>query len=495
MFARITTPDAPRSAQSPRDLGIFDAQRYLLRMKLGPKGIKIWCALLCAFALAMDVFAQDQTSAPLSEFQIQTQSFPAGVLTAAALSPDGSSVAGVFVNLTGRAPGPFDVTVTVKIWKVGTQDPIVTKQIFAGQDYDAVSDWKPWWGAPYSFAHYCDGGAGIMVVAPRGKFFYLDPHTLDILDATATNIGVRAGRRRAACAANSPRAVLAAYGGPIGNEGYGNGLIRAYDLRSGAVLQEWDMTQSSENFGDVAISPSGNAIAVSHVPINFWGFAKAIQNLTVFDVNTGKAALQVKTGHLPGRISFVGENRVATDDTLLHQPLMPRPTIRLWDSSNGKFIREFGDAANGARRFVGASSDGSVILGYIPTEKLRSGGFSTGLWGETVEQRFRMWDTTTGQTLATSPLLLPIMRAWPIGNLDPSLEVSANGRTVIVFWESPQLFPIDVFSMESPPTISDGRRQLSGDAPGLMPPSNAGLTRNSLPLAIAVAAVDGARVH
>ena len=87
------------------------------------------------------------------------------------------------------------------------------------------------------------------------------------------------------------------------------------------------------------------------------------------------------------------------------------------------------------------------------------------------------------------------MRAWPIGNLDPSLEVSANGRTVIVFWESPQLFPIDVFSMESPPTISDGRRQLSGDAPGLMPPSNAGLTRNSLPLAIAVAAVDGARVH
>jgi hypothetical protein len=37
----------------------------------------------------------------------------------------------------------------------------------------------------------------------------------------------------------------------------------------------------------------------------------------VFDVNTGKAVLQVKTGHLPGRISFVGENRVATVDTLL----------------------------------------------------------------------------------------------------------------------------------------------------------------------------------
>ena len=442
-------------------------------MKLGPKDIKIWCALLCAFALAMDVFAQDQTSAPLSEFQIQSQSFPAGVLTAAALSPDGSSVAGVFVNSTRIVPGPLDVTVTVQIWKVGTHDPIVTKQIFADQESDAVSEWSLWGGAPYSFAHYCDGGAGIMVVPPRGNIYYLDPHTLDILNVTATNIEIHASLR-AACAANSRRAVLAAYDGLFGKEGYGNGLIRSYDLRSGAILQEWNMTQSSKEFGNVAISPSGNEIAVSHIPINFLGLAKAIQNLTVFDVNTGKAVLQVKTRHLPGRISFVGETRIATVDTLLHQPLFPRPTIKLWDLSNGKLIREFGDATNGARRFVGASSDGSVILGYISTEKLRSGGFETGLWGETLEQRFRLWDSTTGQTIATSPLLLPIMRAWPIGNLDPSLEVSANGRTVIVYWRSPQQrFPIYVFSLESPPINSDGRRQPPGDAPGLMPPSNA----------------------
>ncbi len=462
-------------------------------MKRGPKDIKIWCALLCAFAFAMDVFAQGQSSAPLSAFQIQSQSFPAGVLTAAALSPDGSSVAGVFVNSTRTVPGPLDVTVTVQIWKVGTQDPIVTKQIFADQESDRVSEWSPWGGAPYSFAHYCDGGAGIMVVAPRGNIYYLDPHTLEILDVTATNIDVHA-RLRAACGANSPRAVLAASDGLFGNGGYGNGLIRAYDMRSGAILQEWDMTQDSYDFGNVAISPSGNEIAVSQVPTNFLGLAKAIRNLTVFDVNTGKAVLQVKTGHLPGRISFVGETRIATVDTLLHQPLSPRPTIRLWDLSNGKLIREFGDASNGARRFVGASSDGNVILGYVPTEKLRSGGFSTGLWGETLEQRFRMWDSTTGQTIATSPLLLPILSARPIG-IDPSLDVSANGRTVIVFWKSLQLFPIYVFSLESPPTTSDGRRQPPGYEPGLVPPSNAGLTRNSLPLAIAAAALDGARIH
>ncbi len=420
-------------------------------MKRGPKDIKIWCVFLCAFAFAMDAFAQGQSSAPLSEFQIQSQSFPAGVLVAAALSPDGSSVAGVFVNRRRKVSRPTDVAVTVQIWKVGTQDPIAAKQILADQENNFVSEYPPFQRARDSFAHYCDGGAGIMVAAPRGNIYYLDPQTLEILDVTATNIDVDAAILSAACGANSPRAVLAAHGGPIGNGGYGNGLIRAYDLRSGAILQEWNMTQSSEDFGDVAISPSGNEIAVSHVRMNSFGRAKAIRNLTVFDVNTGKAVLQVKTGHLPGRISFVGENRVATVDTLLHQPLFPRPTIRLWDSSNGKFIREFGDAPNGARRFVGASSDGSVILGYVPTERIRSGGWWAGPWGETLEQRFRMWDATTGQTIATSPLLLPILRAWQTEFLDPSLDVSANGRSLIVFWRSPQRFPIYVFSLESPP--------------------------------------------
>ncbi|MGA9986299.1 MAG: hypothetical protein WBP69_00860, partial [Terriglobales bacterium] len=155
------------------------------------------------------------------------------------------------------------------------------------------------------------------------------------------------------------------------------------------------------------------------------------------------------TGHLPGRIIFAGETQVATDDTVVPEPFFPHPKKKLWDASNGKLIREFGDPKFGARRFVGASSDGNVILGYIPKETLRAARSDP--WNETLEQRFRLWDAATGRTIATSPPFLPNLNSPSKGRneeRDPSLEVSANGRAVIVFWKSPwkETFPIYVFS-------------------------------------------------
>ena len=130
---------------------------------------------------------------------------------------------------------------------------------------------------------------------------------------------------------------------------------------------------------------------------------------------------------------------------------MPHPEIRLWDLSDGKLLRTFGDPKLGARRFVGASSDGNVILGYIPKETLHSGGgIEGGLWNQTLEQRFRLWDAATGQTIATSPPLLPI-ESSTIEGFDPSLQVSGNGHAVIVFWKSPrEILPLYVLSMAQP---------------------------------------------
>jgi WD40 repeat protein len=204
-----------------------------------------------------------------------------------------------------------------------------------------------------------------------------------------------------------------------------------YDLTSGTIIREWNLTKGRYPFGDVAISPSGNQIAVSYVPENSLGRSKAVENLELIDVNTGKVSLKVKTGHLPGRVSFAGETRVATDDTLEPQPLLPHPEIKLWDMSDGKLLRTFGDPKVGARRFIGASTDGNVILGYIPKETLHGGGgIEGGTWNQTVEQRFRLWDAATGETIATSPPLLPI-ESSTIEGFDPSLQVSGNGRAVI----------------------------------------------------------------
>ncbi|MFY9937526.1 MAG: hypothetical protein WAK33_11665, partial [Silvibacterium sp.] len=294
------------------------------------------------------------------------------------------------------------------------------------------------------FVQYCDNGLGILV-ATRGTLYYLNPQSLEVVHATATNTGGSALPERVFCAAKSPRAVLAVYAGAYCC------LVRVYDLTSGTLIREWNLTKGS-SFGDVAISPSGNEIAVSHVDTNVLGRSKAAENLEVFDVNTGKVSLRVKTGHLPGRISFAGETRIATDDTLEPQPLLPHPEIKLWNLSDGKLLRTFGDPKVGARRFVGASGDGNVILGYIPKETLHSGGgIEGGLWNQTLEQRFRLWDAATGQTIATSPPLLPIESSTLTG-FDPSLQVSANGRAVIVFWKSPrEILPIYVFSMTQTP--------------------------------------------
>ena len=366
--------------------------------------------------------------------EIRPDSAPGLYLEGAALSPDGEQVAAAF-----RRVGRTSIAINVRIWNVGTNEPIVSKELSSGESTPR----EQFIGAS-GFVQYCDNGSGILVAA-RGTLYYLNPQTLEVLHATATNLGDSAVPERVFCAAKSPRAVFAGYAGAYCC------VVRVYDLNSGRLIREWNLTKGRHPFGDVAISPGGDQIAVSHVAENSLGRSKAVENLELFDVNTGKLSLKVKTGHLPGRISFAGETRVATDDTLEPQPLLPHPEIKLWDLSDGKLLRTFGDPKVGARRFVGASRDGNVILGYVPKETLRSGGgVEGGSWNETLEQRFRLWDAATGETIATSPPLLPI-ESSTITGFDPSLEVSGNGRAVIVFWKSPrEILPIYVFSVAQP---------------------------------------------
>jgi len=352
---------------------------------------------LCLLSCAISAQAQGDSSPKLSMVEIRPESAPGVYLEGAALSPDGEQVTAAFRRV---GPGPInEIAISVRIWNVGTNEPIVSKELSSGESTPRES-----FTGARGFVQYCDNGSGVLVAA-RGTLYYLNPQTLEVLHATATNTGDSAIPERVSCAAKSPRAVVAEFAGAYCC------LVRVYDLSSGTIIREWNLSKGPYPFGDVAISPSGNQIAVSLVPENLLERSKAVENLEVFDVNTGKVSLKVKTGHLPGRISFAGETRVATDDTLEPQPLLPHPEIKLWDLSDGKLLKTFGDPKVGARRFVGASSDGNVILGYIPKETLRSGGgIEGGSWNQTQEQRFRLWDAATGETIATSPPLLPITK-------------------------------------------------------------------------------------
>jgi WD40 repeat protein len=414
---------------------------------------------------AMGARAQGDSASQLSTFQIFREygrQFIA--FKGAALSPDGKQVAAAYFGHVDAGP-KAELAFRVEIWNVGTQEPIASKQLYVTVPEVPISVSLP---GPEGFVQYCDHGFGIMITDPSGTFYYLNSRTLEVIHTTETKDPIfdeaKDIPRRAYCAANSPRAVIA-YGGSflswdypnIAYYGRGNGIVRVYDLTSGTLLRDWDTTEGPNAFGDVAISPSGNQIAVSHIPRNpGWRTktetspsvpsTKDTSDLEVFDVDSGKMTLQVDTGrwHWPGRISFAGETQIASDDTRMVQPLYPQPRIKLWDSSNGKLIREFADRKSGARRFVGASSSGHVILGYIPRERARSGR-----WNETVEERFRLWDAATGSTIATSPRFSPHPDApskrWnePV---DPSMELSDDGRAVIVYWKK-GVFRIYVFSL------------------------------------------------
>jgi hypothetical protein len=70
-------------------------------------------------------------------------------------------------------------------------------------------------------------------------------------------------------------------------------------------------------------------------------------------------------------------------------------------------IREFGGPEVGARRFVGASTDGKVLLRHIPKEMSRTVGFdgTREMHRLPLLQRFRLGHAVTGQTIASSPLI------------------------------------------------------------------------------------------
>jgi WD40 repeat protein len=415
--------------------------------------------LLSPLLCAISAHAQNDVASQLSTFQIfKEYSLQFLALKGAALSPDGQQVAAAYFRDANRNG---EVALLLQIWNVGTQEPIASKQLSVTVPKVSISVYD---SGPEGFVQYCDHGSGIMVADPDGTLYYLNSRTLEVMHATATENPVpgRGIPRRISCAANSPRAVIA-FGGAFlswnypnnAYYGHGNGLVRLYDLTSGTLLKEWDTTEGPNGFGDVAISPSGNQIAVSHIPRNpvttpknapSVPSKKDTRDVEVFDVQSGKMTLQVNTGrwHWPGRISFVGETQIASDDTRMAQPFYPQPRIKLWDSSNGKLIREFADPKVGARRFVGASSDGHVVLGYIPKERLDS--FHR---NETREYRFRLWDAATGGTIATSPRYLPFPESprkhWSEW-IDPSMDLSDNGRAVIVYWKK-EVFRIYVFSL------------------------------------------------
>lgn len=377
--------------------------------------------------------------------QINTFEIPFGMggyVGGASISPDGRKVVAIYEPPFWSRNDDL-VKSTIKLWNVGNSDPAATRQWIVKR---AEVPGNLWRSNQRSRIQYCDHGRGIMLADSFGTISFLDPQTLQLLRTVAANFAVdpNGARARVACAMNSPLALVAISGGLTGPEGHkkldDEVTVKMFDLNLGTAVHEWSLHRSVP-VGDVAISPSGAQIAITYVPMNnLTQRPKAIPNLELFDAASGRTTLLVKTGHLPGGVSFVGESRVATADVIL-PGIFGQAKIKVWDSTTGQLLTELADPKLGARRKVAASSDGSVILGYIPHELVTLDREAE----TTLEQRFRLWDGATGETIATSPLIIPLRPYHEA----PDIELSANGRAAVV--SSVGAYPVQVFYASDQP--------------------------------------------
>ncbi len=371
--------------------------------------------------------------------QVSTFELPAGAggsVGAAAISPDGKQVAVIYVRPMWSAKDD-ELKSTIKLWNVGTEEP-VRSQDYVVKRADTPPDlWRTF--QPYHL-QYCDQGKVLLLADPQGTISALDPQSLQVVKTVVANIAVQpnSNATRITCAADTPIAVLEISGGLIGAPGHSKPneevKVRVFNLQSSEVIEATNLHREVP-VGDIAISPSGAQFAITYVPMNnLTQRPKNIANLQLFDTNSGKMMLEVKTGHLPGGVSFIGEHRVATADVIL-PGIFGQAKIKIWDANTGQLVKELADPKLGARRRVAASSDGTVVLGYMPHEQVTGERAAQ----TTSEQRFRLWDAKTYDVIATSPPILPIRSFHEA----PQIELSANGRAVLVW--SAGLVPVQVY--------------------------------------------------
>lgn len=396
---------------------------------------------LLIFCLAL-LGRQNNPGANLTKFSIE----PGRLFGGAAISPDGNYVAIAFpaVSKQQLPNGRFDFELELKLWDVHSSKWIASRQIVERSAQEKVA-LKQEIGRPND-VQYCNQGQQIMMYDPAGTLYLLGAQALRLEHITDTDLSVDWLRGpplfwRVACARGNTRAAVA-WWSDVG-EGYGGGLVRVYDLNTGALLQEWNFRDVPYTFGDLAISPDGKQLAVLHLMAGPEQRRGPKFNLDVFDVGTGQLSARILTRDSAGRVAFVGESYVATAvDTL--PTAFSKPKIKLWDLGNGEVVRQFGDPAVGAKYAVDASANGKVLAGFVYKDHVRFGWFVLEDEYEISEQRIGLWEVATGRTIAISPEMLPIINSpWP-----PELQVSASGNAVLVRWPGASHF-IFIFQLNS----------------------------------------------
>ena len=354
-----------------------------------------------------------------------------GAMTTAAVSLDGHLVAINLAHSVQSANGSWESTESVEVLE------LASSRVVSKIEIPSAALLK---NAPLSstdaFVSYCGKGKYLVAYDLIGSLYVFDAQTYQVESkielGSLPRVGV-IGKRTMSCSADGGLIAVNAHGGQLGP-----GLVRVFDLASGQQIAELRANPSESEFTSISVSPNGSRLAV--LVTDPGGNRTSGPNVEIRETKAMKLLSSFSTGDVPRGMIFAGESEIVT---VQQQPTRSssRQVLRLWDITSGKELKTFSDAHVGVDWPISASSDGNTILGYIPT--YRECRFCNGLEGrrEIKEQRFALWNKTTGTEIYRSEPFGPIVD--PLG---PRCVLNQSGASVMVYWPdnviTPRLFPV-----------------------------------------------------
>jgi WD40 repeat protein len=209
--------------------------------------------------------------------------------------------------------------------------------------------------------------------------------------------------------------------------GANGGFVRVYDLKSGQIVREWRLHDGVRYVSGVALSSDGERVAVSSLPVERSSDPEAFipsgtENVRVMDVKTGDTVAGVNTKYVAGPVLFGPSDTLLTASINDDRKGYALDTVKVWDARTGKLLREITDPRTGVHYRLDLSPDGKLLLGYTGTEKPVENFVNID------SQQFQIWDFASGKAVAASPKILPIK------NGPPQLQLSPDGKFVVVWW-------------------------------------------------------------
>jgi WD40 repeat protein len=380
---------------------------------------RFFAAVLSALVVFAAFGQVSFAASDLVEYPLQV---PQSTIRSADFSPDGRSLALGVLRLGKKSGKDVPFTDAVAIWD------LKSREMASNVAFDSGT-WNP--SCLPQFLHYMSDGHRVAL---------LEGGAVTVLDSTSpkeiTRIDLGLPPQPGPPGVPTPWVVDMKVA-PVGNRiavlitylpTFRSGKLRIYDVETKRMVWEWSF-QEDVNGYSLTFSPDAMKIAVTQ-PI-----ARTGTSLLVLDINSSREVLRLSNGKNSPTSEVVFASNTELITTAWMNDHTHRGIIQFRDINSGKVTREITAAPEGVHGFVDLSRDGRYLIGYVGLEK------TVQHFTETVDERFRIWELSSGKVIATSPDL-----PRPHQSMTPELRFSPDGRRVIAYW--PESYaPAQIFEL------------------------------------------------